>query len=136
RCKKREKCTFKAFCSLYYTARDFARIGQLWLDSGMWKGTSIVPEEYWQASITPADLTDLDGPNKRYGYYWWLAEVDGMPMYYARGFHGEYVVVLPHERLVMVRTGAKWEEKNESGHPKDVFQWLRIARELARSNAQ
>lgn len=129
--KDRKRGDFKAFCCLYATARDFARIGQLWLDSGAWKGTRIVPEAYWQASITPADLTDLDGPNKRYGYYWWLAEVDGMPMYYARGFHGEYVVVLPHERLVMVRTGAKWEEKNESGHPTDVFQWLRIARELA-----
>lgn len=129
--KDRKRGNYKAFCCLYATARDFARIGQLWLDSGEWKGKRIVPLEYWRESITPAKLMDMGEPNARYGYYWWLATVDGMPMYYCRGFHGEYVVVIPQERLVMVRTGAKWEEKNESGHPKDVFQWLEIARSLA-----
>ena len=122
---------FKGFCCLYATARDFGRIGQLYLDSGMWRGKQIVPREYWQASITPADLNDRGGPNKRYGYYWWLAEIDGNPIHYCRGFHGEYVVVIPHEDLVFVRTGMKREEVNDAGHPKDVFQWIAIARELA-----
>ena len=54
-------------------------------------------------------------------------------MYYCRGFHGEYVVVIPKERLVMVRTGAKKKKKNDKGHPKDVFQWVAIARALAAS---
>jgi hypothetical protein len=40
-------------------------------------------------------------------------------------------VVVPHERLVMVRTGMKWEEKNLEGHPQDVMDYIRIARELA-----
>ncbi len=121
---------FKAFCCLYATARDFARIGQLYLDSGMWRGTRILPVEYWEASITPADVEDVHGPNKRYGYFWWLAEVDGKPIYYCRGFHGQYVVVIPHERTVMVRTGMKREEVNKEGHPTDVFEWIRIARSI------
>ncbi len=129
--KDRADGDFKAFCCLYATARDFGRIGQLYLDSGMWKGRQIVPREYWQASITPADIQDKGAPNKRYGYFWWLAELDGMPIHYCRGFHGEYVVVVPHERLVLVRTGMKREEVNTEGHPKDVFQWIAIARELA-----
>jgi CubicO group peptidase (beta-lactamase class C family) len=129
--KDRKDGDFKAFCCLYATARDFARIGQLWLDSGEWKGTRIVPEEYWKESITPAKLRDRGKPNARYGFYWWLATVDGMPMYYCRGFHGEYVVVIPQERLIMVRTGAKWEEHNTEDHPKDVFEWTAIARGLA-----
>jgi len=32
---------------------------------------------------------------------------------------------------VFVRTGMKREEVNDAGHPKDVFQWIAIARELA-----
>lgn len=131
--KDREDGDFKAFCCLYATARDFARIGQLWLDSGKWHGHRMVPTDYWRASITPVPLMDQGVPNERYGFFWWLASVDGMPMYYCRGFHGEYVVVIPKERLVMVRTGAKWEEKNDKGHPKDVFQWVAIARALAAS---
>jgi CubicO group peptidase (beta-lactamase class C family) len=129
--KDTEEGDFKAFCCLYATARDFGRIGQLYLDSGMWKGKQIIPREYWKASITPADLDDKGKPNKRYGYFWWLAEQDDQPIWYCRGFHGEYVVVLPNEDLVFVRTGMKREEVNEEGHPTDVFQWIKIARELA-----
>lgn len=128
--KDRADGDFKAFCCLYATARDFARIGQLYLDSGMWRGKRILPLEFWQASITPADVADGDGPNKRYGYFWWLAELEDKPIWYCRGFHGQYVVVIPHERTVMVRTGMKREEVNKQGHPKDVFEWIRIARSL------
>ena len=129
--KDRTDGDFKAFCCLYATARDFGRIGQMYLDSGMWHGKQIVPRDYWQASITPAKLLDKGKPNERYGYFWWLAEIDGKPIHYCRGFHGEYVVVIPHERLVFVRTGMKREEVNAEGHPQDVFQWIAIARELA-----
>ncbi|HRD54704.1 MAG TPA: serine hydrolase [Flavobacteriales bacterium] len=133
--KDRKDGDFKGFCCLYATARDFGRIGQLYLDSGMWRGKQIVPREYWEASITPAKLLDKGAPNARYGYFWWLAELDGMPIHYCRGFHGEYVVVIPHERLVLVRTGMKREEVNATGHPQDVFKWIEIARELARQQS-
>ncbi|MBK9146833.1 MAG: serine hydrolase [Flavobacteriales bacterium] len=133
--KDREDGDFKAFCCLYATARDFGRIGQLYLDSGMWRGKPVVPREYWEASITPARLMDKGAANARYGYFWWLAELDGLPIHYARGFHGEYVVVIPHERLVLVRTGMKREEVNATGHPTDVFKWIAIARELASRNS-
>ena len=68
------------------------------------------------------------------GTNWRVAEIDGKPIHYCRGFHGEYVVVIPHERLVFVRTGMKREEVNAEGHPQDVFQWIAIARELAARN--
>ena len=132
--KDRKDGDFKAFCCLYATARDFGRIGQLYLDSGMWHGRQLVPREYWNASITPARLMDKGKPNDRYGYFWWLTEVDGQPVWYCRGFHGEYVVVLPQEDLVFVRTGMKREEVNEVGHPTDVYEWITIARELARQH--
>jgi len=129
--KDRADGDLKHFCCLYATPRDFARLGQLYLDSGMWNGRQLIPREYWQASITPAAIMDKGVPNQRYGYYWWLAELDGKPIHYARGFHGQYVVIIPHERLVLVRTGMKREEHTPSGHPKDVFEWIAIARSLA-----
>ncbi|MBL0129407.1 MAG: serine hydrolase [Flavobacteriales bacterium] len=130
--KDRKNGDFKAFCCLYATARDFGRIGQLYLDSGKWKGKQIVPREYWEASITPARLDDHGEPNARYGYFWWLAEANGQSIRYCRGFHGEYVVVIPDEDLVFVRTGMKREEVNITGHPTDVFKWIAIARNIAR----
>lgn len=133
--KDRTDGDFKAFCCLYATARDFGRIGQLYLDSGLWRGREIVPRDFFLASVTPAKVMDKGVPNQRYGYFWWLAELDGKPIHYCRGFHGEYVVVVPHEDLVLVRTGMKREEVNASGHPSDVFKWIGIARELAARKA-
>jgi len=129
--KDRADGDFKAFCCLYATARDFGRIGQLYLDSGRWQGRQLIDTEFWKASLTPAAIADKGSPNQRYGYFWWLAELDGQPVWYCRGFHGEYVVVLPAEDLVLVRTGMKREEVNERGHPTDVFAWIAIARDLA-----
>jgi CubicO group peptidase (beta-lactamase class C family) len=129
--KDRADGDFKAFCCLYATNRDFARLGQLYLDSGRWKGEEIIPKDYWLTSITPAALTDGDRPNARYGYFWWLADVDGQAIHYARGFHGQYIVVLPKDRMVMVRTGKLRDEVDPDGHPYDLYKWIRIAQELA-----
>lgn len=128
--KDRNDGDFKAFCCLYAVARDFGRIGQLWLDSGKWQGHRLVPADYWRASITPAPLTDDGKPNQRYGFYWWLGAVDGMPFYYCRGFHGEYTVVIPRERLVMVRTGMKWEDHSPGLVPQDAMEYIGVARAL------
>jgi CubicO group peptidase (beta-lactamase class C family) len=131
--KDREDGDFKGFCCLYATARDFGRIGQLYLDSGMWRGKQLVPREFWEGQHHAGQaIMDHGAPNQRYGYFWWFAEVDGQPIHYCRGFHGEYVVVVPHEDLVLVRLGMKREEVNATGHPQDVFEWIGIARELAK----
>jgi CubicO group peptidase (beta-lactamase class C family) len=79
--RTREDGDFKAFCCLYATARDFGRIGQLYLDSGMWKGQQLIDRGVLEASITPANLMIKGTPNQRYGYFWWLAEVDGQPIH-------------------------------------------------------
>ncbi|MEI9911723.1 MAG: hypothetical protein WDO71_19970 [Bacteroidota bacterium] len=41
----------KAFCCFNSNARDFARIGQLMLDSGRWKGNAIITPDYYTQSI-------------------------------------------------------------------------------------
>ncbi len=97
----------KAYCCLYSNARDFARIGKLYLDSGRWNGRQLVPEEYVLASLRPAPLLDKGQPNKIYGYHWWLDNIDGHPIFYARGILGQYVIALPEEDLIIVRLGKK-----------------------------
>ena len=42
----------KAFCCFNSNARDFARIGQLMLDSGKWKGNAIIDSAYYMQSVT------------------------------------------------------------------------------------
>src|SRR5213075_418382 len=98
----------KSFCCIYSTARDFARLGQLYLDSGTWHGRQVVSKKWVEESIAPAPLIDEDGtPNKSYGYQWWMMDYKKHHIFYARGLNGQYIVVIPDMRLVMVRLGHK-----------------------------
>ena len=128
--KDREDGTIKSFCCYYSTARDFARLGQLYLNNGMWNGQQILPPEFIAASTTPADLTDKGKPNSRYGFFWWLHPEGSEPFYYARGYHGQYIIVIPSQDMVIVRGGYKREQVNTAGHPDDVYKYIEMAHSL------
>src|SRR5688572_3381744 len=69
----RESGNEKAFCCFNTNARDFARIGQLMLDSGAWKGNPIIDSAYYIQSITACQIPEEDGvPCDDYGYQWWI----------------------------------------------------------------
>jgi CubicO group peptidase (beta-lactamase class C family) len=107
--------TGDVICSsfLYATARDWARFGQWFLQDGVWGGERLLPEWWVEYSTTPSPVPlDGDGP---YGAHWWLNRgADGqlrMPSvpadaYWASGFQGQQVVVVPSHDLVVVRLGA------------------------------
>lgn len=114
----------KAYCCIYSNARDFARIGKLYLDSGRWKGNQIVSEEYVLRSTTPSALSDKGQPNKEYGYQWWIGEYSGRKVFYARGILGQYILVLPEEKIIMVRLG-HLRDKDQSGNLRDVPVYIR-----------
>lgn len=96
----------RAYCCMYATARDYARLGQLYLQGGVWNGLRLIPEDYVEQSVRAADLVDATGqPTSRYGYSWWRTEHRGHPVFYAWGYQGQYVAVIPDQKLVMVRLG-------------------------------
>jgi CubicO group peptidase (beta-lactamase class C family) len=109
----------KAYCCFYSNVRDFARFGKLYLDSGRWKGRQIVSEKYVLESIIPAPLLNEGKPNKLYGYQWWLTENDGHKVFYARGLSGQYIIVIPDKKIIIVRLG-KERDKSPDGELKDV----------------
>ncbi len=97
----------KAYCCFYSDARDFARFGKLYLDSGMWNGQQLVSRNYVRESLTPAPL-DFEGSEPNcYGYQWWLTEQKGHKIFYARGLSGQYIVCIPDQQIIFVRLGKK-----------------------------
>ena len=121
----------KAFCCFNSNARDFARIGQLYLRNGNWKGLEIVEPEYAQASTQPADLQEKDGSaNRRYGYSWWVTQIEDRPVFYARGILGQYILVIPDLDMVVVRLGHKRNKKMGDLHPREVEVYLQAAVEM------
>jgi len=90
----------KTFCCINARARDFSKLGRLYLNKGNWNGKQIVPKEWVEASTTP----DPNNVNY-YKYQWWLNS-DGS--YMMQGILGQYVYVNPAKDLIIVRLGEDW----------------------------
>lgn len=90
-----------AYCCFNSNARDFARLGQLYLNKGKWHGKQIVNKEFTEISTRPSALSSY------YGYSWWIANSLGEDIFYARGILGQYVIVIPNRNIVIVRLGHK-----------------------------
>ncbi len=121
----------KAYCCFNSNARDFARVGKLYLDSGRWNGKQIVPVKYVLESIQPAPTMDGGSPNNRYGYSWWLMPgYKGHDIFYARGILGQYIIMIPDENMIVVRLGKMRELTAINGHPTDLYWYIDAALEM------
>ncbi len=102
---------------IHATARDWATFGDFLRNGGSVKGAQIVPRDWIQFMKTPSPR------NPGYGAHLWLnrPQIDGRQVLFpgrARrdvfacvGHLGQYVVVSPEQRLVVVRLGKSDEEQ-------------------------
>lgn len=91
----------KTFCCLNARARDFAKIGRLYLNEGNWNGKQIVSKEWIQNSLTP----NITGDYANYKNQWWLNPDSGS--YMAQGINGQYIYVNPNKKLIIVKLGKR-----------------------------
>ena len=94
------------------TARDWARFGQLFLNDGVWNGERLLPEGWVHYSAAPTSAA-----KGRYGAHWWTNDPQGkypdkQPLpdcprdtFFAGGFHGQRIFVVPSRDAVVVRLG-------------------------------
>ncbi|MEM9051695.1 MAG: serine hydrolase [Bacteroidota bacterium] len=95
----------KGFCCINARARDFAKLGRLYLNNGNWDGTQIVPEAWVEKS------TAVDTTNKSvwfYQYQWWKEKKNDD--FYAEGILGQFVYVSPDNNFIAVRLGKNYGE--------------------------
>ena len=90
----------KTFCCINARARDYAKIGRLYLNKGKWNDKQIVSEN-WVAQSTKIDTTN--NSSLRYQYQWWLPSQTGD--FAAQGILGQYIYVNPEKNLIIVRLG-------------------------------
>ncbi|MCL2057180.1 MAG: beta-lactamase family protein [Oscillospiraceae bacterium] len=82
------------------TARDAAKLGQLYLDKGNWRGRQIISED-WVERSTSRQAAGSPGTGE-HGYCWWLRDFGGYRGFYAMGHGGQYIIVVPELNLVTV----------------------------------
>jgi CubicO group peptidase (beta-lactamase class C family) len=104
-----------ASSTLYLRPRDMAKIGQMYLDGGTWNGTRVVSES-WVAQSTQEAVSTVESPvsslDPGYGYLWWRGTfpTGDTETYYAAGWGGQFIFVLPEPRLVVALTAGGFED--------------------------
>lgn len=100
-----------AYAGLNATARDYAKIGELYRNKGLWHGRRIVPQAWVEASVTPdaphlmPGASDLSDSLFGYGYQWWVMGGEEGD-YAAIGVYNQFVYVNPARRSVVVKLSA------------------------------
>lgn len=110
---------------LQVVARDYAKLGQLYLDEGRWRGRQILPAAWVHDSVTP------DGPHLQpglhpeypvgYGYQWWVPQGDEGE-FSAVGVYNQFIYVNPTKRLVIVKLSAN----SDYGLTNDDSSWREL----------
>ncbi|MFI2855671.1 serine hydrolase domain-containing protein [Paenibacillus sp. JSM ZJ436] len=119
---------------LKLTPKSLLHFGQLYLQKGCFDGTQLISERLLQQSIEPRMATEPPRSG-HYAWHWWVdtfrderSEGSGfgqgveLSYYYARGFGGQFVYVLPQLETVVVLTEDK---RKKDRHKIDIFrQWI------------
>ena len=117
--------TFVGSSFMYATARDWVRLGLLYLQDGIWQGKRILPEGWVNYSATPAPSAPLG----EYSAHFWLkvppsfrSRISPAPLlpgdtFLAAGHEGQFVTIIPSRKLVVVRLGltrieGSWDQES------------------------
>ncbi len=87
---------------VFATARDFARFGLLYLRDGCWQGQRILPEGWVDHGRRMSDVAEAEVYS--YGAHWWVVP-GSLGTFYAGGYNGQRILMVPALDLVVVRLG-------------------------------
>jgi CubicO group peptidase (beta-lactamase class C family) len=127
-----EAGTFIGSSFMLASARDWAKLGQLYLDAGRVRGEQLLPEG-WVAYVTRH--TEPAGASN-YGAGWWINSGSEGPRwpalpldtYAAQGFQHQFIYVVPSHRLVVVRLGATVRDSGKEALVAGVIEALSVSR--------
>ena len=106
------------------SAHELLRFGELYRMRGRYRDQQIIPEAWIEASWTPRTTSIFSG--QAYGYGWFVAELDKRRMYFAWGYGGQFIFIMPDLELTVVTTSQATGPRDLE-HLGEIF---RIFREL------
>jgi CubicO group peptidase (beta-lactamase class C family) len=92
----------------YFTARDIARFGSLYLNNGKANGRQVVDSLWIRKSLAnyakkSQSFRGLDCYEETgYGFSWWTFRLNNRAIFAARGKGGQYILLMPHKNVLIV----------------------------------
>lgn len=106
----------KTYCCIHATTRDFAKLGQLFLNNGKAGEKQILNLDFINQMRTPTKKSE-----EIYGMGFWINYHNPIKHYYFLGLQGQYIIMVPEHDMVIVRTGSFNNlPKNDRGRPDQV----------------
>ncbi len=113
---KFENGVYEAAGGLKLTPRAMLKIGILFLNQGEWNGEQIIPKAWIEKSIIPyGNNRNIKVPGERswrhgYTYSWWTRtfEKEEIDIFFAEGWGGQYIMIVPEVDMVVVFTGGNY----------------------------
>jgi CubicO group peptidase (beta-lactamase class C family) len=103
----------KTYCCIHSNARDFAKLGQLFLDNGKVGDQQILHPDFIEQMRTPTEKSE-----DIYGMGLWINHDNPVKHYYFLGMQGQYIIIVPEHNMVIVKTGSYTNNpKNDRGRP-------------------
>ena len=111
------------------TPRQMLSFGELYLRHGRLsvKGSDpvtpprqVVPRKWIEQSFVARGVSPISG--NQYGYGWWMRELAGHQAYFAWGFGGQYIILVPDLDLVVVTTSASTVAEDRRSHRRTLFE--------------
>ena len=121
----KESGNVKSFCCLHSNARDFSRLGKLYIDNGSWNGNQIIDSTFIQKSTKPY-LDDF----REYGIGVWLSDYKDLKISLMSGHQGQYVIMIPEKKLIITRLGERDVDLGRAGVSPDVLVYIDEALKL------
>jgi CubicO group peptidase (beta-lactamase class C family) len=98
-----------------WRSRDLLKLGELYLRHGAWRGVELISPAYIAESVRVQNRGEFYGEKAAYGFMWWIASVGGHEAFYARGYGGQYLMVIPRADLVVLCT-SDWKQPEYPQH--------------------
>jgi CubicO group peptidase (beta-lactamase class C family) len=100
------------------TPRQMLAVGEMYRNGGQTSGRQILSKDFIDETFEPRGRSRISG--REYGYGWWIRDMDGRKTYYAWGFGGQYIVLVPSLELTVVSTSAATVSEDRRDHRRTV----------------
>jgi CubicO group peptidase (beta-lactamase class C family) len=109
------------------TPREMLKFGELYRNGGSVRAgdstRQVIPKSWIDSSWVRRTSSGWSGNG--YGYGWWMTELAGYETYFAWGYGGQYIFIIPRLETTIVITSDPEARSREDGHRATLFDLLR-----------